>query len=103
MCTNAQYDLDSIVDSYASYAASAIAAKTLMRSLVGASVPLWVTQMFHNMGFQYAGLLLALVSCVILVIHRYIPISISLILIFPLFPAHSLPLFQVWQADPWTL
>lgn len=64
-----------------------MAAKTLMRSLAGASVPLWVTQMFvsivsrtsrhpqasnpdlsipqHNMGFQYAGLLLALVACAI--------------------------------------
>lgn len=54
-----------IVDSYATYAASAIAAKTLMRSLIGASVPLWITQMFHNLGFQYAGLLLALVSVLI--------------------------------------
>lgn len=35
-----------IVDSYASFAASAIAAKTLMRSLIGASVPLWITQLF---------------------------------------------------------
>lgn len=52
-----------IVDSYANFAASAIAAKTLTRSEVGASVPLWVTQMFHNMGFQYAGLLLALIGC----------------------------------------
>jgi hypothetical protein len=59
-----------IVDSYASYAASAIAAKTLMRSLVGASVPLWVLQLFHNLGFQYAGLFLALVSCCILVSIR---------------------------------
>lgn len=54
-----------IVDSYATYAASAIAAKTLMRSLIGASVPLWITQMFHNLGFQYAGLLLACVSVAI--------------------------------------
>ncbi|TRM69786.1 major facilitator superfamily domain-containing protein [Schizophyllum amplum] len=55
-----------IVDSYSNYAASAIAAKTLMRSEIGAIVPLYVTQMFHNMGFQYAGLLLALVSVVIM-------------------------------------
>ncbi|OXB38234.1 hypothetical protein LQV05_006469 [Cryptococcus neoformans] len=54
-----------IVDSYASFAASAIAAKTLMRSLIGASVPLWITQLFHNLGFQYAGLFLALISCAI--------------------------------------
>ncbi|KAK4683703.1 hypothetical protein P7C73_g6529, partial [Tremellales sp. Uapishka_1] len=51
-----------IVDAYSSYAASAIAAKTLMRSLVGASVPLWITQLFHNIGFWQAGLLLAMVS-----------------------------------------
>ncbi|KAK8866186.1 hypothetical protein IAR55_001337 [Kwoniella newhampshirensis] len=54
-----------IVDSYANYAASAISAKNMTRSLIGASVPLWITQLFHNLGFQYAGLLLALVSVVI--------------------------------------
>lgn len=54
-----------IVDSYADYAASAVAAKTFMRSCIGATVPLWITQMFHNMGFQYAGLLLALIGVVI--------------------------------------
>lgn len=54
-----------IIDSYSSYAASAIAAKTLLRSEAGAMVPLFAEQMFHKMGFQYAGLLLALFSCVI--------------------------------------
>jgi len=54
-----------IVDSYADYAASAVAAKTFMRSCCGASVPLWITQMFHNMGFQYAGLTLACIGVVI--------------------------------------
>ncbi|KAJ9107388.1 hypothetical protein QFC21_000838 [Naganishia friedmannii] len=54
-----------IVDSYITYAASALAAKTFMRSEIAATVPLWVVQMFHNMGFQYAGLLLALIACVI--------------------------------------
>ena len=44
---------------------SAIAAKTLLRSEIGATVPLFVNQMFHGMGFQYAGLLLALVSVAI--------------------------------------
>jgi hypothetical protein len=69
---------------------SALAAKTFMRSEIAATVPLWVIQMFvsrtlafpshhpissllcssvydsqHNMGFQYAGLLLALIACVI--------------------------------------
>lgn len=54
-----------IVDSYSNYAASAVAAKTLMRSTIGATVPLWITQCFHNMGFQYAGLLFALIACVL--------------------------------------
>lgn len=54
-----------IVDSYSEYAASAVAAKTLMRSCAGASVPLWITQMYHSLGFQYAGLLLACVGTVI--------------------------------------
>ncbi|CAK5276604.1 unnamed protein product [Mycena citricolor] len=54
-----------IVDSYSSYAASAIAAKTIMRSLIGSAVPLYVNQMFAHMGFQWAGLLLALISLLI--------------------------------------
>ncbi|KAG7096278.1 hypothetical protein E1B28_003726 [Marasmius oreades] len=54
-----------IVDSYSAYAASAIAAKTLLRSEIAAMVPLFVDQMFHGMGFQYAGLLLALVAVAI--------------------------------------
>ncbi|KAJ7111166.1 hypothetical protein C8R43DRAFT_1079192 [Mycena crocata] len=54
-----------IVDLCSAYAASAIAAKTIMRSLISAAVPLYVDQMFAHMGFQWAGLLLALVSAVI--------------------------------------
>lgn len=64
-----------IVDSYSDYAASAIAAKTLVRSEIGAVVPLYVNQMFNSMGFQYAGLLLALVALVIapipFIFYRY--------------------------------
>lgn len=44
-----------IVDSYAHVAASAIAAKTLMRSEVGASVPLWVQPMFVSWLFFFDG------------------------------------------------
>lgn len=64
-----------IIDSYSNYAASAMAAKTLLRSEVGAMVPLFVSQMFHGMGFQWAGLLLALIATVIapipFVFYRY--------------------------------
>ncbi|KAL0959143.1 hypothetical protein HGRIS_014430 [Hohenbuehelia grisea] len=55
-----------IVDSYHQVAASALAAKTLVRSIIGAMVPLFVNQMFHNMGFQWAGLLLALIAVLIM-------------------------------------
>ena len=43
------------INSYSSYAASAISAKTLMQSEIGVMVPLFITSMFHNMGFQWAG------------------------------------------------
>lgn len=39
-----------IVDSYSAFAASAIAAKTLMRSEVASAVPLFVNQMFPGFG-----------------------------------------------------
>ncbi|ODN79495.1 hypothetical protein L202_03466 [Cryptococcus amylolentus CBS 6039] len=54
-----------IVDSYSNYAASAISAKNMTRSLIGASVPLWITQLIHNLKFQYGMLFLALFSVVI--------------------------------------
>jgi DHA1 family multidrug resistance protein-like MFS transporter len=39
-------------------AASAFAANTMMRSLVGACFPLFTRQMFHNLGIQWASTLL---------------------------------------------
>ncbi|KAJ3562134.1 hypothetical protein NP233_g9767 [Leucocoprinus birnbaumii] len=42
-----------ILDSYSSFGASTMAAKTFMRSEIGAMVPLFVNPMFHNMGFQF--------------------------------------------------
>ena len=54
-----------IVDSYPKYAGSAMAAKTLLRSLAGASVPLWVDQMISALGLRYTGLVLALVAVAI--------------------------------------
>lgn len=57
-----------IVDSYQHYAASAIAAKTLVRSLWGACVPLFTIQMYHRLGYQWASSLMAFISlacCVI--------------------------------------
>ena len=51
-----------IVDSYQHYAASALAAKTLVRSIWGACVPLFTIQMYHRLGYQWASSLMAFIS-----------------------------------------
>lgn len=51
-----------IVDSYQHYAASALAAKTFVRSLWGACVPLFTIQMYHRLGYEWASSLMAFIS-----------------------------------------
>ncbi|KAI1113309.1 major facilitator superfamily domain-containing protein [Nemania sp. NC0429] len=51
-----------LVDTYQDRAASALAAKTFIRSFWGAAVVLFTTQMFHRLGDQWAGTLLAGIS-----------------------------------------
>ncbi|KAG0689526.1 Synaptic vesicle transporter SVOP [Pichia californica] len=51
-----------IVDSYQHYAASALAAKTFVRSIWGACVPLFTIQMYHRLGYQWASTLMAFIS-----------------------------------------
>lgn len=51
-----------IVDSYQHYAASALAAKTCIRSIWGACVPLFTIQMYHRLGYEWAGSLMAFIS-----------------------------------------
>ncbi|TKA73218.1 hypothetical protein B0A55_07779 [Friedmanniomyces simplex] len=51
-----------LVDSYQHQAASALAAKTFLRSFWGASTVLFTTQMYHTLGYQWAGSLLAFIS-----------------------------------------
>ncbi|KAK9336302.1 hypothetical protein LIPSTDRAFT_52197 [Lipomyces starkeyi NRRL Y-11557] len=51
-----------IVDSYQHHAASALAAKTFLRSIWGAAVPLFTIQMYHRLGNEWAGSLLAFLS-----------------------------------------
>ncbi|KAB8071422.1 major facilitator superfamily domain-containing protein [Aspergillus leporis] len=54
-----------LLDTYLMYAASALAANTICRSLVAASFPLFSRQMFANMGIQWASTLLGCVSAVL--------------------------------------
>ncbi|KAK2788934.1 hypothetical protein FQN52_006467 [Onygenales sp. PD_12] len=51
-----------IVDAYVLFAASAIAANTLLRSIAGAVFPLFATQMFEALGVNWAGTLLGCVG-----------------------------------------
>ncbi|KAI3404540.1 NAG4 [Candida oxycetoniae] len=51
-----------IVDSYQHYAASALAAKTFVRSIWGACVPLFTIQMYHTLGYEWASSLMAFIS-----------------------------------------
>ncbi|CAN3371637.1 hypothetical protein DIURU_001857 [Diutina rugosa] len=51
-----------IVDSYQHYAASALAAKTFVRSVWGACVPLFTIQMYHRLGYEWATSLMGFIS-----------------------------------------
>lgn len=51
-----------IVDSYQHFAASGLAAKTFVRSIWGACVPLFTIQMYHRLGYEWASSLMAFIS-----------------------------------------
>jgi len=51
-----------LVDSYQHQAASALAAKTCLRSFWGAAVVLFTSQMYSRLGFQWASSLLGFIS-----------------------------------------
>ncbi|TFY57696.1 hypothetical protein EVJ58_g6869 [Rhodofomes roseus] len=51
-----------LVDTYLGYTASAFAASTMMRSAVGAAFPLFTTQMFENLGINWACTLIGLLG-----------------------------------------
>ncbi|KAI9643532.1 Synaptic vesicle transporter SVOP [Ciborinia camelliae] len=51
-----------LVDSYQHQAASALAAKTFLRSFWGAAVVLFTTQMYDRLGYQWASMVLAFIA-----------------------------------------
>ncbi|KAL3480523.1 major facilitator superfamily domain-containing protein [Aspergillus californicus] len=55
-----------ILDTYLNFAASAFAANTMMRSMVGACFPLFTRQMFNNLGIQWAGTLLGCIAVIMI-------------------------------------
>jgi hypothetical protein len=54
--------LDYIVDSYQTYSESALAGVVLIRNVVGAGFPLFATQMYEKLGYEWASSLLAFLS-----------------------------------------
>jgi len=64
-----------LVDVYLGYTASALAASTMVRSGVAAAFPLFTTQMFHNLGINWActliGLLGLLLAPIPLLFYKY--------------------------------
>lgn len=57
-----------IIDTYAKYAASALATKVFLRSAGGAAFPLFTPQMYHRLGLQWASWLLAFISLAMMLI-----------------------------------
>jgi DHA1 family multidrug resistance protein-like MFS transporter len=47
------------------YAASALAANSIIRSAAGAAFPLFTNQMFHNLGIQWGA---TLIGCIALIL-----------------------------------
>ncbi|KAJ5457490.1 Major facilitator superfamily domaingeneral substrate transporter [Penicillium sp. IBT 31633x] len=52
-------------DCYGDHSSSAIAGQGFMRNTLGAVSPLFASQFFHNLGSQWAGLLLALIATIL--------------------------------------
>ncbi|EIN10928.1 MFS general substrate transporter [Punctularia strigosozonata HHB-11173 SS5] len=53
-----------LVDAYLIYAASVLAANSVLRSLFGAAFPLFTTQMYQNLGINWASTLVAFLALV---------------------------------------
>lgn len=54
--------LNYVVDSYQTYSASALAGVILVRNLVGGGFPLFATQMYEKLGYEWASSLLAFIG-----------------------------------------
>ncbi|KAG6860817.1 hypothetical protein C0995_007318 [Termitomyces sp. Mi166 len=69
--------LSYLIDTYLMYSASAFAANTVIRSAVAASFPLFTTQMFENLGVNWASTLLGLLGLLLapspFLFYRYGP------------------------------
>lgn len=65
-----------LIDAFPGYVASALAAKTVIRSGSGAAMPLFITAMYHNLGNGWAASVWAFIS---LAMVRFSPYTLRLI------------------------
>ncbi|GKZ76270.1 hypothetical protein AnigIFM56816_005249 [Aspergillus niger] len=61
-----QQCINYLIDTYGPYAASAISATTILRSLLAAGLPLAAKPMFHNLGVGPAASLMGGIACLAL-------------------------------------
>lgn len=54
-----QSALNYLIDTFQTYAASAVAANTFLRSVLAASFPLFVNPMYHQLGIPWASSIFA--------------------------------------------
>ena len=54
--------LNYLVDTNRQYAASVIAANTILRSILAAVFPLFSSQLFHNLGIHWGGSLIGFIA-----------------------------------------
>lgn len=55
-----------LVDSFATYAASALASNSLVRSILGATLPLAAFPMYESLGLGWGNSLLGFLACVLI-------------------------------------
>lgn len=67
--------LNYLVDTYRTYAASAIAANTILRSIFAATFPLFTSQLFDNLGVHWGGSVIGFIALAMIpipyVFYRY--------------------------------
>ncbi|KAJ8071541.1 hypothetical protein OCU04_001855 [Sclerotinia nivalis] len=61
-----QAALNYLIDTFASCAASAVAAQTFVRAIFAASFPMFVSPMFHNLGIEWGSSVLGFVATVLI-------------------------------------
>ena len=88
-----------LIDAFPGYVASALAAKTVIRSGSGAAMPLFITAMYHNLGNGWAASTWAFISLAMVRTSRLACLT-HLLTGACRADSYSLPLLQVRKIHP---